>query len=230
MSFSDRTLASDILIQKLIDYYWSLLSQQINLIHEPYGYETHISERAQNLLKRDYSTTAKHIRFTPDYILSRRENNYQKTILLEYKVTKTPRFTLRDKQWNVGQIEADAWDNYMNLVNAQVEVAILIYCPYHSRPLLCDYPSLNWLINTRQQTRNSAGSGTDFVNINLHQIRSFDDFMANEFGVDQQYSQSLLSRTFFYELMNDENLQTNHHWRSHYKDNVTGFNWDERYR
>lgn len=114
MSFFNRTSVANIIIDILERQYWSRLQKPFQTAHESYGYETHISDGAQNILKRDYSKTARHIRFTPDYVLARKlPTNDYKTVLLEYKVTRTPRFTLRDKQWFEGQIEADAWENYM---------------------------------------------------------------------------------------------------------------------
>lgn len=177
MSFADRTGKSNRLIELLNEHYWnnSEISQGHKMFHEPYGYETHISPAAQSVLKRIYTTTTKHIRFTPDYIAGR--SNLMLTdpvLLLEYKVTTTPRYTLRDGQWDSGQIEADAWDNYMNLISAGVRVALVIYCPYHSRPLLCEFPSSHWLTQSRSTVASTyTGSKTDYCNIALPRLRTF---------------------------------------------------------
>lgn len=229
LSFYDRIKVANIIIEELKNNYWNKLKKAYNLIHEPYGYETHIAPEMQEFLKMDYSTTSKHIRFTPDYILSRKiSKNNIKTILLEYKVTRTPRYTLGNKQWDNGQIEADAWDNYMNLNNAKVDVAILIYCPYHSRPLLCDYPGEQWITNNRQRPKNSAGSGTEYVNINFKKLRTFDEFMEDEFLISRNITESLLTKQFFHRLKTNPYLTILHHKNSNYKYPI-GFNWDKRY-
>lgn len=233
MSFKQRTQTADTFIEILFNNYWVQLKDCFNLIHETYGYETHISSDMQEYLKKDYSTTGKFIRFTPDFILSRKFPNLQiKTILLEYKVTKTPRYSLGKNQWYIGQIEANAWDNYMNLINVEVQIAILIYCPYHPRPILCDYPNLQWLVSGRQRTSNSRGSGTDFVNIDLCKLRTLDEFMKDEFDIPICITESLLDKSFFQLLIANPLLRTDHHFKSKYKNDAnyeTGFNWTNRY-
>lgn len=179
MPFSERAAKSNKVIEILQKYYWdSPEIKKLGIFHEPYGYETHISQDTQNILKQIYTKTAKHIRFTPDYIIGRINFNLEPVVLLEYKVTTTPRFSLNDKQWNEGQIEADAWDNYINLINAGIGVAILLYCPYHPRPLLCDFPNNKYITKARNNVRQTMnGSGTPYCNIDLSAMGNFDDFM-----------------------------------------------------
>lgn len=85
--------------------------------------------------------------------------------MLENKVTKTPRYSYKDKQWNYGQIVADALENYLNLVSIGICVVVVIYCSYHSTPLLCGFPDKNWIYGQRQKFFLSTGSGTDYYNI-----------------------------------------------------------------
>jgi hypothetical protein len=229
MKFTDRTEKSNRLIALLKTHYWD--TPQIRLtqgmFHEPYGYENHISPETQNVLKKIYTITSKHIRFTPDYIVGRRGLRLEEPVLLlEYKVTTTPRYTLKDGQWDSGQIEADAWDNYMNLINAGVRVALLIYCPYHSRPLLCDVANDEWLTEGRNAiTRTYKGSGTDYCNIALPKLRTFVEFMEQQFMVPADTSKMLIE-PMLRKAIKDPLLQITHDPNSSYQNYKTGFNWD----
>lgn len=230
MPFAHRTEVSTRIIHELNDNYWltDIIKNKYLIHHIPYGYETHIDENTRKVLISKSSKTAKHIRFTPDFLLF--QNNNSMDFLLEYKVTKTPRYSFGKAQWNYGQIEADAWDNYMNLMNANINVAIIIYCPYHNRPLLCDIPSQNWIFQGRQSTSMSRGSGTDFVNIDLTQLSTFDDFMEKIFNIPTNITKSLLNASFFNRLKDTNILQIDHHPSSYLKNIKAGFNWDTRYK
>jgi hypothetical protein len=228
MSFADRIGKSNRLIELLKEHYWDdpQISQGQKMFHEPYGYETHISPAVQSVLKQIYTTTSKHIRFTPDYIVGRSGVQLQKPVLmLEYKVTTTPRYTLRDRQWDSGQIEADAWDNYMNLINAGVDVALVIYCPYHSRPLLCEFPNDQWLTQSRSAVASThTGSRTDYCNIALPKLRTFVEFMEQEFMVPAAISHTLV-KPMLDKARIDPALQISHASTSPYLDRKSGFNW-----
>ncbi len=230
MSFSDRNSKADKLLRIISAYYWNstIIKNQYRIFHEPYGYETHISAQTQNVIKRIYTKTAKHIRFTPDYIIGQSGGSIpDPVILLEYKVTTTPRYTLRDLQWDTGQIEADAWDNYLNLSNSGLKVAILIYCPYHSRPLLCDFPNSNWITKYRSAVQLSqTGSKTDYCNISLPQIRTFIDFMASEFAIPIDVSRPLV-KVILDIAKTEQLLAITHADNSNYKDKIVGFNWEQ---
>jgi len=228
MSFTDRTGKADRLLQLVTAHYWNAatIKQQYRIFHEPYGYETHISAQAQDVLKRIYTKTAKHIRFTPDYVVGQAGSRApEPVVLMEYKVTTTPRYTLRDLQWDSGQIEADAWDNYMNLTSSGLRVAILVYCPYHARPLLCDFPNNDWLTQARSVVQQSqTGSRTDYCNISLPKIRTFMDFMDAEFSVPVDTSIPLVKSVLDL-AKTDPLLAITHANASAYKDKVAGFNW-----
>lgn len=232
MSFRERTAIANKLINELTAAYWETekIKMGHSILHVPYGYETHIPSQALNILKKIYTKTSKHIRFTPDFILL--QEGSQKIFLYEYKVTKTPRYSLGDEQWNFGQIEADAWENYMNLINAGIDVAVVVYCPYHSRPLLCDVVSSNWISTERTKVRSSTGSGTPYVNVNFKNISVFEDFMHTYFNVPLVVSLKLLSADFFERLRTDHLLTVTHSDSSPYNNSqyMTGFNWDKRYK
>jgi hypothetical protein len=228
-SFEDRIEVANALVNALNRYYWERLPQQYGVLHVAYGYETHVPRHVQDRLKRIYTTTARHIRFTPDYFIVAGNT----VLLFEYKVMKTPRYSERERQWNIGQMEADAWENYMNLLRADIDIAILIYCPYHPRPLLCGCPDENWLVRARTHVQATRGSGTPYVNVDLSCIDEFDVFSTETLGIPLNLTRHLLDHSFFNELMNNPLLQTSHHPRSPYVNNAdyaTGFNWEGRYK
>lgn len=232
MTFYERTDTANALINELAAAYWE--KEEIrtghSILHIPYGYETHISPQAQNILKRIYTKTSKHIRFTPDFILLQEGNH--KIFLYEYKVTKTPRYSLGTKQWDYGQIEADAWGNYINLISAGIDIAIVIYCPYHPRPLLCDVVNQNWISTERTKVKSSAGSGTPYVNVDLREIKTFENFMHVYFNVPLSLSNELLSADLFERLRTNPHLAVTHNSKSPFNNSqyMTGFNWEERYK
>lgn len=227
--FNSRTDTSAKLIELLKNFFWDKVKNEI--VHCEYGYETHITQDIQSSLRIRQSKTAKHVRFAPDFLVYKLNLN-DSDCLVEYKVTKTPRYTFKDQQWYYGQIEADALENYINLIDAGINVAVVIYCPYSERPLLCDTPSLNWVYGERQTTNRSQGSGTDFYNIDLRQIKSFQDFMSDKFKLPNDSISKLLNKNFYSELMNTDILKTDHYYRSYYNNSkyLTGFNWLPQYK
>lgn len=231
MSFANRVAATNAFIKKLEKYYWESDNiKKSSIIYFPYGYENYIPDEAIKSLKNIYTTTSKHIRYVPDFIVIRK--NISVVFLLECKVIRTPRYSLKDKQWDVGQVEADAFENYMRLAKASIDIALLIYCPYHSRPLLCDKIAVNnnLVISEKTQVKSTLGSGTPYINIDLTKMSTFDVFMENYFKVDNEITNSLLDSNFYKELLSDESLKTSHHPASPYKKLTTGFNWKPRYK
>lgn len=230
MGFKARSNQSQKLLGLLQEHYWESINiKRRNRIHHvDYGYETHIDQQAQDALKRIYTTTAKHVRFAPDCVIIQRTSQKEEpVVLLEYKVTTTPRYKLMDNQWDSGQIEADAWENYLNLNKAGLRCAVLIYVSYHERPLLCGYPDNEWITQgrTRVETQTTTGSGTDYCNVNLRKIPTFSEFMYSEFGVSTETSEPLVAKVL--DIAKTENLlRTRHHRDSAYRGgHETGFNW-----
>jgi hypothetical protein len=231
LSFADRTTGADKFIKKLERYYWERDAiKGLSIIHFRYGYENYVSEEVRESLRYIYTITSKHIRYAPDFIILRKD--ISKVFLLEYKVVRTPRYSLMEKQWDVGQVEADAFENYINLSKAEIDVTILIYCPYHSRPVLCYKVDDKNNIVIREKTKviSTLGSGTPYINIDLTRIPTFDEFMSEYFAVDKEITNRLLNTDFYKELLTDEDLQVTHHPSSPYKEKITGFNWEDRYK
>lgn len=220
MSFEIRTKQANKVIELVDKYLWNKLKDKIVLF--PYGYETHISGEVQELLKKFYTKTSLHIRFTPDFLLINLNNTIEPVFLLEYKTITTPRYTLKEQQWYFGQVEADAWDNYLNLIQAGINVIIFIYCSYYCYPYLLDYPfkcdTRKKIISTRK------GSGTDYYNIDLRNMRDVVTFLKEEFQISSDlimpHINQLINAT-----LNEPILQTKHDTKSQYKNYKTGFNW-----
>ena len=195
------------LIEIVQDSYWSHATiEGYGFLWDGYGHETHRTHG---------------MRLT--------SNARQEGILLYYKTTTTPRYRAGDKQWNIGQVEADQWERYMRLIGEGNKMALLIYCSYHSRPLLCDYPIQNWVVADRRRVMSTTrGSGTDYCNIDLTKLRTFGRFMADEFGVPEAVSNPLIG-SVLEQAKGNPLLQTTHHERSDMhgrEDRRTGFNWE----
>ena len=173
------------------------------------------------------------IRFQPDALVQHRDAGEDTYILIEYKATTTPRYSFRNLQWDRGQIEADPWEYYLRQIQAGERLAILNYCSFHSRPLLCDYPTADWQVGGRQTvSRTATGSGTDFYNTDLRMMRPFEQFMEDEFGVPQDASLQLI-RDGLAAVLNTPLLQTTHDPNSRHfgsTEHETGFNWDRLYQ
>ena len=233
MTFNERKTVAEKFIEKLKEHYWEEEEiKALHIIHFSYGYENYVPEEVRESLKHINSVTSKHIRYSPDFVVIREDIGA--VFLLEYKVIKTPRYSLKEKQWDIGQIEADAFENYFNLSRAGIDVAILVYCPYHSRPLLCDKIDVNkdFVIRDKTQVKSTLGSGTPYINIDLTKMSTFDIFMEKYFKVDSKITNRLLNSSFYKDLISDESLGIFHHPNSPYKNKkfTTGFNWASRYK
>jgi hypothetical protein len=224
MGFRDRLAQTDTLIQILKICLWDRdpLAGRLRMVD--YGYETHVPDNVRQSMRFLRSATAKHIRFTPDFFVLDLHQPEQ-TYLLDYKVTQTPLYSphrlaqiqscsqIADLSWqDIGQIEADAYDNYMALSSTGIRVAILNYCSYHPPFLLWDlvqnFPILH---RDRVSSDCSAGSGTPFVNFDCRSVRPFDRFLAedHQLHLDPSHQQELIQHL-------REKLPTKHHPRSPY--------------
>lgn len=229
-TFQSRLEQADSLVELLRDGYWSnpAIRQGHGFLHAGYGYETHVPEEMRSLLIERDDPTARAIRFKPDFLVTQSAGTRQEVILLEYKTTTTPRYNLGERQWDIGQLEADPLEYYLHLAREGNRLAVLIYCSYHPHPLLCDYPTEEWMRQGRRRVGSAGtGSGTDYYNMDLRPIRSFPRFMSEEFGVPEGTSNPLLRRVL--EMIRAHpRLQTRHAGRSPYYNDPnyrTGFNW-----
>ena len=229
--FQTRREQADRLIKLFETEYWSQpnIADARGFIHEPHGYETHQSPQVREFLRtRRDDATAKSIRFRSDFLLLAQTGGGRGVTMLEYKSTTTPRYTAGPAQWDQGQIEADPWEYYAQLRRSGNRLALLNYCSYHSRPLLCDFPSEEWVVGGRQRVAHTVrGSRTDYVNIDLLKIRIFEEFMKDEFGVPCEVSEPLVHRILVKARL-DALLQTRHDRRSQDQDKTTGWNWPRR--
>lgn len=205
MSFGDRLAQADTLVETLRTHIWEPLARRLDVI--PYGYETHIAAHVRTAMRFLRTPTAKFVRFTPDFFVLDRQNP-ENLYLLEYKVTQTPLFSqARIRQmgqaagipgldWpDIGQMEADAYDNYLNLHEAGLRVVVLNYCAYHTRPLLCDFiHNIQILHRDVVTSETKKGSRTPFVNFYAPTMRQLSRFLYDEHGLkvtDSAYSQAM---------------------------------------
>lgn len=205
MSFGERLHQAETLVNTLQTHIWGPLSRRLEIV--PYGYETHIPPGIRTAMRFLRTPTAKFVRFTPDFfVLDKQKPNT--LYLLEYKVTQTPLFSqsrlrqmgqaanLPDLDWSdVGQMEADAYDNYLHLHEAGLRVILLNYCAYHTRPLLCDFiQNIQLLHRDVVTTQTKKWSRTPFINFYCPTMRQLSRFLYDEHGLkidDHAYTQAV---------------------------------------
>jgi len=198
------------LIGLLERFFWSRLPDRYE--HFPVGYENLFEVRIQEELKRIYDRTSVFLRFLPDYMVI--DKQAKRSWFIEYKVTKTPRYSEKDRQWDIGQIEALAWKNYSDLAKIEVKVIVCVFCPYHERPLLASFPHERLVLRGMTQVKSSQGSGTPYVNVNLKEFSWFHNLISKELGIPREEICRLLNRDFWQELRRNQYLQTTYHSRA----------------
>ena len=230
-----RVAQAESLVQIILDNYWAAeqIATGFGFRHEPNGYEHVVPEDERLELRYRYDEEALNIRFRPDALVLQDRQEDDAYILIEYKATTTPRYTFRNWQWDRGQIEAGPWKSYLQRIKDGQRLAILNYCSFHPRPLLCDYPTTQWQVGDRLRVgRTSTGSRTDYYNTNLRYMRTFDQFMFDEFGVPLDISLPLIHNALD-AILAKGLLQTRHDRGSPYfgsRKHRTGFNWEPRYQ
>lgn len=191
--FRERTQDAQRVIEVVTGTVWENPKVKRRLLYVQYGYETHIPPEVREKMRYLYNETARYIRFAPDFFVLDLEN-LECLYLLEYKCTRTPVYSKRrisylrtracqpGLDWkDIGQWEASAYDNYKALWRIGVRVAILNYCAYHSRPLLCDFVDRAYELDRFQvQTDTRTGSKTPFVNLDLRKFRTLYEFLVQE--------------------------------------------------
>jgi hypothetical protein len=207
MPFNTRIHQANSLIEIMNNEIWNKAGFNDRFIIAPYGYETHIQQNVRTNLINSTIITAQFIRFTPDFFLIDMSNP-DAVHFLEYKLTWTPLYSSKrinhikkhsgvaDLTANViGQMEAAAYDSYISIVKIGVRVAILNYCSYHHRPLLCKFvENIKLLFRDNVSTLTYTGSGTPYINFDCRSLRTFQDFMSEEHDVrmnDAEYDDFL---------------------------------------
>ena len=233
---AERTEQGDSLVKIILENYWSpeQIAAGFGFHHEPNGYEHLVTAEERLELRHRYDEEAFNVRFRPDALVLSGAGEGGSHIFLEYKATTTPRYSFGDLQWDRGQIEADPWENYLWRVRDGQRLAILNYCSFHSMPLLCDYPTPQWQVGGRRPVAHTrTGSRTDYYNTDLRLLRTFEQFMLDEFGIPLEVSLPLI-RNALRAILDEPLLQTRHDGgsrlyrsRQHYR---TGFNWEQCYQ
>ena len=195
MEFEDRSRASTTLIDVVKRHFWD---KSRLLWHVETGYETHIDREVREALRYVRNKTARHLRFTPDFLIVERENP-ENVYYLEYKCTQAPLYSPKRigeistsagkelDRLDIGQCELDAYENYVALNQIGVRVAVLNYVAYHQRLLLCDFiENIKELRRDQVTTATKTGSRTPFVNFDVNPMRTLDRFLVDIHGVDSE--------------------------------------------
>ncbi len=191
--FSGRTQDAQTVVSTVTEILWNAPPLKERLRHVQYGYETHIPPEIRDKMRHLYNETARYIRFAPDFFVLDLKD-LERLYLLEYKCTRTPLYSERRIQYlrsqadepgldaqDIGQWEASAYDNYLALWSIGVRVAVLNYCAYHPRLLLCDFANRALVLNrSAVQTDTLTGSRTPYVNLDLRKFRTLADFLVEE--------------------------------------------------
>jgi hypothetical protein len=197
MSFAERTGKEQKFVALMSATFWQQPPCRDRLLPVPFGQETHVLREAMQALRYVRTTTALHIRYAPDFFLLDRQHP-DRVYMLEYKCSFTPlrsqgRITQvatklgnpRLQSSDIGNWEEAAYDNYICLHNAGVRVAVVYYCAYHPRKLLCDYVDAlgNQVFKFQVGTQTTYGSRTPAINFDINTMRSLEDFLVQEHGI-----------------------------------------------
>jgi hypothetical protein len=225
--FADRCDKSLVFIELMERHFWQQTDtlEKYAIQHCPLGYETFMPSDTVKAILSMSTKTAKFIRNLPDYmILQRRsgcadgvEVRYKDSVMLiDYKVVSTPRYSLGAEQWDIGQVKASSWDYYKMLSELLgLQIVLLTYCPYHSRPLLCEYVLDELLVDDKAK---ACSSNAAYYNTRLTEMRTFEEFMLDEYNIEADMSD------FYAEAREHPVLPICHHPASVYGQ-VSGFNW-----
>lgn len=193
MSFGERIQQTQVVVETLETLLWTQPAISQRLAHVAFGAENILPRTIHEIIRYTRTPTVRHIRYSPDaFVVDRRSP--EKTYLLEYKCTQTPLYSRTRIQtigsnssrggldWpDIGQWEAEAFDNYKALSTLGIRVAVLNYCAYHSRPLVCDFIDCISPLHRDQVTTNTmTGSRTPFVNFDLAAMRTLEEFLIAE--------------------------------------------------
>lgn len=193
----------ELMIEIVTRHVWDSLE---SIEHVPWGYETHVSQEIRDIITSDSfdeDPTSRHIRSSPDFFIVQQEPDL--IYFLECKSTVTPLWSksrIRELSENaglqppdeilrwedIGQLEAAAYDNYIALKNLGAKVAVLNYVAYHERLLLCDFvENITEIGRYSVKNRDTKGSGERFINFDVIQMRTLEEFLIEEHGVDPDY-------------------------------------------
>ena len=132
------------------------------------------------------------IKHRPDYILRK---SPLADIYLEYKTSRSPRFSEKHRQWDVVPIEAESWNECRRLSEEGHKVALLIFCPYHPRPLTCEMVSDKIFYRGRQTPGpTQIGTGIDLMNVDLSKFRTLSDFLEAEMQIPRTVTIPILNQ------------------------------------
>lgn len=219
--FEDRIEQTQKVIGTLAEGLWQQPLVTERVVHVDYGAEKYIPRQVHDLIRYVHTKTARHIKFAPDFFVVDR-GNPDRVYLLEYKCTQTPLYsktriaTIRQKSdrsdldWrDIGQMEAEAYDNYAALASLGIDVVILDYCAYHGRLVVCDFiQRVKPLHRDHVRLPTTRGSRTPFINFDLAALRTLEEFLVAAHGF---HTQNILPLCETLKKRLSEELPVRHH-------------------
>lgn len=199
MPFDARLGQTGKAIALIEKYIWNAPTFANRITVVPFGYEHTVQDAVRQKLISMRNPTAKYIRFAPDYFLIDQGKIDREAFiyLFDYKTTQTPIYSLnriaaiaRDANIpnltseDIGQMETDAYNNYSAIQRLGVRVAVLNYCAYHPRLLLCDFVErIKVLRQDVVTTQTITGSRTPFTNFYCRSMRTLEEFLMQEHDI-----------------------------------------------
>lgn len=219
-SFRERIDTTRAFISTFSFHFWEYPQIKSRFLHVQFGYESFVSDDVRSELRTVHDDeTVLFVRFLPDFIVFDRQS--RKGMLLEYKVSRTPRYSEGDNQWYIAQVESTAYYNYLNLYEKlNLKIAICLFVPYCKIPIFFD-----WIQNYEKALyrpptvpQRSLGSGTPYVNVDVRKLKLLWSFLIEDLKIEKEILKKCFTDNFWKTLKNDPLLQTKHHPKSPYKD------------
>lgn len=133
-------------------------------------------------------------------------------VYLQYSVSCVPRYSeeRNNKAWDIVPIRSTSWGAYWGMANRGMRTALLIFCPYHPRPLTCEYVDNGIFYRGVQEPQpGGRGSGGRFINVDLSCFRTLPEFLEAELQVPQERARQLL-QNLLDEARDIPDLQVSH--------------------
>ena len=200
MTYENSVRQEEKLIEIVEKHVWNNLER---VKHVPYEYKTreNISQGIRDILERfsvENNLTARYIRHTPNAFIV--QQNPKILYFVDYKCMTVPvcddwiiekvsqNAGRRVEADDIGEIHTSSYDNYVALKNLDVKVAILTYIAYHDRLLLCDFiENIEAVDPYEVENEQTDMDGERFVNFDVTQMRTLEDFLIEEHRVIPAY-------------------------------------------
>jgi len=161
---------------------------------------------------------------------------------IDYKAARTPRFTPVPHApgvpfENFAPIEFASWNVLAWLRHSVgLDVALLVWAPFHSRPLVMNWPvdarhgSKNWSEMPKYEVQaTTTVSGTDYAAVDIGSWPSLAQFLDDELNIHHGVTERLLWSDLDVWANDDELLKMRPDARDPNRDRRAGWNWTDEF-